>query len=81
MTAEPYPWRGKSRRRGNDFGSGHSVTHGAARKLDADVNIVNVGLELPVDGIEGVRDEHRARGAHFFAMQPAIVPKKTWKRP
>lgn len=52
--------------------SGHSVTHGAARKLDADVTIVNVGLELPVDGIEGVRDEHVARGAHFFAMQPAM---------
>ena len=52
--------------------SGHSATHGAAKKIGADVFLVDAGLELDTSHIEGVRQHKLAKGSKFFRIHAAL---------
>ena len=45
---------------------------GAAFKLNADVHVVNVGLEQDTSNLEYIDQEVICKGSHFFGVEPAI---------
>lgn len=55
------------------LGSGHSATEAAAKKLEATVYTVDVGLEQATDTVAGVINKKVANGAKFFGKGPAMT--------
>lgn len=58
------------------LGSGHSATGAAAKKLEADVIVVDVGLEQDTADVKGIVNKKVANGAHFFGKDPAMTAEE-----
>ena len=54
------------------FNEGRTATQGAAFKLNADVHVVNVGLEQDTSNLEYIDQQVIRKGSHFFGVEPAI---------
>ena len=54
------------------FNEGRTATQGAAFKLNADVHVVNVGLEQDTSDLEYIDQQVIRKGSHFFGVEPAI---------
>ena len=54
------------------FNEGRTATQGAAFKLNADVHVVNVGLEQDTSNLEYIDQQVIRKGSHFFGVEPVI---------
>lgn len=54
------------------FNEGTTATQGAAFKLNADVHVVNVGLEQDTSRLEHIDTKVVRKGSHFFGVEPVI---------
>jgi len=54
------------------FNEGRTATQGAAFKLNADVHVVNVGLEQDTSDLEYIDQQVIRKGSHFFGVEPVI---------
>ncbi len=55
------------------FNEGRTATQGAAFKLNADVHVVNVGLEQDTSNLEYIDQQVIRKGSHFFGVEPVIA--------
>lgn len=56
--------------------SGHSATHGGARKVGATVRLVDVGLELDTSHIDGVEQRKITSCSRFFGIHEALTSEE-----
>ena len=54
------------------FSEGRTATQGAASKLNADIHVVNVGLEQDTTGLTNIDQKVIRNGSHFFGVEPVI---------